>query len=237
MQHSTGTPFRTTQWTSVLEAKESGDKLEDLLRSYWGPIYAYLRRSGNDHARAADLTQSFITSSVLERDLLTKVDPDRGSFRAYVLASLRNHVIDERRREHGRSAEHPRFDVVESAFMERAEAFASDSPEGAFDRQWAATTLEIARERTEQHYRSADQTVIWSVFEAHTILPLMKGVERPSNGELADRFGLAGPERVSTVLQTVKRQFERFLRQVVAEGLRADESVDEEIAKLRSNLE
>ena len=54
--------FNTTRWTVVVRAGEEDstqatDALETLCRSYWFPLYAYLRRSGRAHADAQDLTQ------------------------------------------------------------------------------------------------------------------------------------------------------------------------------------
>src|SRR5206468_697828 len=63
--------FVTTQWTVVLTAARSDTPrahaaLENLCRSYWPPLYAYVRRRGNSPADAEDLTQEFF-ARLLER--------------------------------------------------------------------------------------------------------------------------------------------------------------------------
>src|SRR5437764_13767932 len=59
--------FVTTRWTVVLTAQGSSpaahDALEQLCRSYWRPIYAFLRREGRSPEDAQDLTQSFFCSA------------------------------------------------------------------------------------------------------------------------------------------------------------------------------
>jgi DNA-directed RNA polymerase specialized sigma24 family protein len=65
--------FTTTNWSVVLAAKDANssnaaEALETLCRVYWPPLYAYLRREGNDAAAAQDLTQEFF-AHLLERDI------------------------------------------------------------------------------------------------------------------------------------------------------------------------
>jgi hypothetical protein len=56
--------FTTTHWSVVLaagqtEAPQAGEALEKLCRTYWYPLYAYIRREGSGAADAQDLTQEF----------------------------------------------------------------------------------------------------------------------------------------------------------------------------------
>src|SRR6266540_6163278 len=56
--------FKSTHWTVVLEAARqdsvSGQAaLGSLYETYWAPIYAFVRRSGQSPHEAEDLTQDF----------------------------------------------------------------------------------------------------------------------------------------------------------------------------------
>jgi len=56
--------FPATHWSVVLNARhrsspDSQAALEQLCRTYWHPLDAYLRRSGHNEAAAEDLIQSF----------------------------------------------------------------------------------------------------------------------------------------------------------------------------------
>jgi len=58
--------FATTHWSVVLaaahqETPEAAAALERLGRTYWYPLYAYIRRRGHGPADPPDLTQEFFT--------------------------------------------------------------------------------------------------------------------------------------------------------------------------------
>jgi len=58
-----GIAFTTTQWSLVLEAQgespEAQKALEKLCRTYWRPVYSFIRRQGTRTEDAEDLTQGF----------------------------------------------------------------------------------------------------------------------------------------------------------------------------------
>jgi len=92
--------FATTHWSVVLAAAEretpaAAEALERLCRTYWYPLYAYTRRQGCSPEDAQDLTQGFF-ARLLARDSLTRVGPQKGKFRSFLLASLRHFLSDQR---------------------------------------------------------------------------------------------------------------------------------------------
>ena len=91
--------FRTTNWSVVLRAAdvatpESAQALEVLCRSYWYPLYAFVRRRGFGVEEAQDLTQEFFVR-LLEKKALGSVDPSKGKFRSFLLALLQNFLNNE----------------------------------------------------------------------------------------------------------------------------------------------
>src|SRR5262245_55526211 len=99
--HEKAAVFATTHWSVVLEARQ-GDcasvaaaaALERVCRTYWYPIYAFIRRRGSDQHEAEDLTQGFF-AFVLEKESLKKVDRGKGKFRTFLLAALTNFLANE----------------------------------------------------------------------------------------------------------------------------------------------
>jgi DNA-directed RNA polymerase specialized sigma24 family protein len=87
--------FCATQWSVVLEARnDSGHRreaLERLCRTYWLPVYGYLRRRGHAAPDAEDLTQGFF-AYLLGSDFLQRPDPARGRFRGYLIGALRHYL-------------------------------------------------------------------------------------------------------------------------------------------------
>ena len=69
--------------------------LENLCRSYWYPIYAFVRRRGHDRTTAEDLTQGFFLK-LLDKQYLRDVDRESGRFRTFLLASLKHFLSNER---------------------------------------------------------------------------------------------------------------------------------------------
>ena len=67
---NTAASFQSTIWSLVLGARGDRAHLESLLRSYWSPVYAFIRRQGYAGHDASDLTQEFLTQVVIGRDLI-----------------------------------------------------------------------------------------------------------------------------------------------------------------------
>ena len=92
--------FATTHWSVVLEAQSespaSEEALEKICRTYWRPIYTFLRRQGVGPEEAEDLTQGFF-ELLLERRDLDSVRKEKGRLRSYLLASLKHFTADRRR--------------------------------------------------------------------------------------------------------------------------------------------
>src|SRR6266481_4768654 len=93
--------FATTHWSVVLaaqgESTEADAALEKLCRTYWWPLYGFVRRQGYKPEDAQDLTQAFFARLLERRDLET-VRRERGRLRSYLLASIKNFLSKARRR-------------------------------------------------------------------------------------------------------------------------------------------
>jgi hypothetical protein len=81
--------FSTTHWSVVLEARGESPAaeaaLEKLCRSYWWPLYGFVRRQGYKPEEAQDFTQAFFARLLERRDFET-VRRERGRLRSYLLA-------------------------------------------------------------------------------------------------------------------------------------------------------
>src|SRR5258705_3886676 len=89
----------TTHWSVVLTAGDTAipgapEALEKLCRTYWYPLYAYVRRQGRGPEEAQDLTQAFF-AQLLARGSLGTVSPEKGPFRSLLLAALNHFLADE----------------------------------------------------------------------------------------------------------------------------------------------
>ena len=96
--------FNSTHWSVVLQAgdaasPQAGEALEELCRTYWYPLYAYVRRRGYAPEDAQDLTQAFFLH-LLQGPFLTRADQTKGKFRSYLLGAFEHFLAKEWRRAH-----------------------------------------------------------------------------------------------------------------------------------------
>ena len=93
--------------------------------------------------QAQDLTQEFF-ARLLERDFLGAADPEKGRFRAFLLASCKNFLANE----HDRAAARKRgggrapLSLGDAEKIYSREASHEATPEKLFERRWALTLLD-----------------------------------------------------------------------------------------------
>src|ERR1041384_3980361 len=90
--------FATTHWSVVLEAGQiaapaATKALDKLCRTYWYPLYVFIRRSGHDEETSKDLTQGFF-EQFLKKNFLDQVDREKGRFRSFLLTSLKHFLAN-----------------------------------------------------------------------------------------------------------------------------------------------
>ena len=91
--------FPPTQWSVVLaagagNAPHSSAALEILCRTYWHPLYAYIRRFRHSPHDAQDLTQEFF-ARLLAGAYLERADREKGRFRTFLLTALKRFLVNE----------------------------------------------------------------------------------------------------------------------------------------------
>ena len=126
--------------------------LAELCEAYWHPVYAFIRRKGNDPHRAADLTQGFFTTLIETRGL-SSVKPEKGKFRSFLMAActhfLSNQRVHERALKRGGGRFHISIDQLKAEDRLSHEPFHGMTPEKTFVRQWALTLLDRVMNKLE----------------------------------------------------------------------------------------
>ncbi len=239
----------------IIEARTDRHLLERLLRQYWPPVYGHLRREGYQPHDASDLTQEFLTTVVISRDLLGRADPARGRFRSFLKHALKNFLIDQPRARgrlggprHPTSLDQPtlsdpRHSSGRGSGTGRSSVTgdADDHPDhhanilepGAeFDRQWATTIVQIALDRLEDSLLSDKMAAHWAAFDVNIVGPAIRKTRPLPLGELARRIGVANADVASNILQTTKRRFRRTLQDVVMETVSDPAAAKAELEEL-----
>jgi RNA polymerase sigma-70 factor (ECF subfamily) len=228
--------FKTTHWSVIVrasqgQATDSAAALEKLCRSYWPPIYAFIRRKGHDVHAAQDLTQSFF-AALLEKNQISVADPQRGRFRNFLLGSAAHFLANDWKHGHRlKRGGHCDFVSLNDETL-AAENFteAQDmTPEAAFDRRWAESLVAQALARLRAEMRSdAGRFDELKVF-------LLGAKGDVSYAATAERLGLS-EAAVKSVIHRLRQRFAELVRAEVANTVASPEEAEEELRYLLSVL-
>jgi RNA polymerase sigma factor (sigma-70 family) len=227
--------FETTQWSVVLavggdDSSASRRALATLCETYWYPLYAYIRRRGHSPEDAQDLTQSFL-ASLLERRDFADLSPERGRFRAFLLASLQHFLANDAasRRAQKRGGGQPllSLSLEDAEGRYQFEPAGPLTPETIFDRRWALTVIERVLEELRGDAREAGKSDEFERLKASLL------GQAPAGGYAAIAKGLGTTEgAVKVAVHRLRRRFHETLRRHIAETVLSEQDVDDEIRYL-----
>ena len=230
--------FVATHWSVVLAAGRSDTPralaaLEELCRTYWYPLYTYVRRRGHSPEDAKDLTQEFF-AHLLEHNRVGTVRPEKGRFRSFLLASMNHFLSDEwdKARAQKRGGGKVTFLNLQDAETKLGEQAAETlSPEKAFERRWALTLLEQVYERLAQEYRQQGKAEWFEALRGS----LAGGGSTVRYAVLADRLGMT-EGAVKVAVHRLRHRYRELLREIVAETVSSPEEVEDEVRYLLRTL-
>lgn len=237
--------FVTTRWSLILSAANGGSEdkngrnaLAEVCRTYWRPIFLFVRGRGRSIEDAQDLTQDFFLA-VLKDNWLQHADRNRGRFRSLLLRSLQNFLVNAAEKTHARKrggdVEFISWDewMMESPSQLSVpqEALESLAPERLFDFNWATTAVEQALQRLREECERKDK--LW-LFQA--LSPHLTGVcDEVSYAELSDELEIADTA-VKKQLHNMRQRYRSLLRAEVAQTVENPGDVDDEIRYLCASL-
>lgn len=227
--------FATTHWSVVLDASrpagsQYADAMSNLCRTYWYPLYAYLRRQGCDRYEAEEYTQAFFTR-LLEKSDLKLADPDRGRFRSFLLASLKHFVANERKREKTlkRGGDRKIF-TLDFSDADRRYSLApieKMSPEKLFERSWALTVLRNATDKLEAESAAADKGRIFDSLKVYLTAEKDAIPYREAAEELQMTEGA-----VKVAVHRLRRKYRELLQDEIAQTVEKPDDIKDEIHNL-----
>jgi DNA-directed RNA polymerase specialized sigma24 family protein len=227
--------FVTTHWSVVLSAREpdsphSAAALETLCRSYWYPLYAWLRRQGRPPHDAQDLTQGFF-ARLLQKDYLQAVAREKGRFRTFLLVAFKRFLANEWDREHAQKR--GGFAPVVPIDQEFAESrFAAEPshnvpPDVLFDRHWARTLLERAMTQLQEEYVASGRAKLFEYLQSC----LAREESALPYAAIAARLNLTEPA-VKMAVHRLRARYRDILRAEIAHTVSSPEEIEEEIRHL-----
>jgi RNA polymerase sigma-70 factor (ECF subfamily) len=183
-----------------------------------------------DEQAAKDLTQGFF-AKLLEKNYLAQVQPEKGLFRSFLLASLKHFLSDEwdksRAQKRGGGQLHLSLDDPTGEDRYRLEPVDDMDPEKLFERRWALTVLEQAQGKLAEEYAKAGKSEVY----AH-----LRATESGDNGvptfaEVAVALGLT-ESAVKSAAFRMRQRYREVVREEVAHTVGSSAEIDEELRHL-----
>jgi RNA polymerase sigma-70 factor (ECF subfamily) len=233
-----GADFRTTRWTQVSRAKadspEGRRALADLCNAYYEPVAAFLRCELRDAGAARELAHDFF-AHILAGGAIARAEQERGRFRSYLLGAVKHFLSHHR--EAGRRLK--RGGGVRDLSLNETEAGAARlvpdasvlSPDAAFDRQWALTSVARALEALRRECAEGGQS---DYFEQ--IKPWLTG-EAAHGDQAAVAAGCGmNAAALKAAVHRLKQRYRQLLKAEVAGTLHDPGLVEEEMRALFAAL-
>ena len=229
-------PFQTTNWTMVVQASGGGDSsaardaLAMLFETYRDPVYVFIRRQGYSQTDAEDLTQGYFTRFI-EKDFVRNLSPDAGRFRAFVLASVRHFLSNERDHDRAQKRGGGRpalpLDAVKAEDRYALEPVDPMTPERLFERTWASIDSRRALTRLAKDCAQAVGIERFEQLKTH-----LTGEDEPSEYRALARAWGVGESAVRVSVHRLRKRFGRLLREEVAATVADQADVDAELRHL-----
>ncbi len=230
--------FTTTHWSVVLEAQGQSpaaqEALEKLCRTYWRPVYGFIRRQGTRTQEAEDLTQGFF-SLLLERRDFDAVRKEKGRLRSYLLTSLKHFLASEQRRAMTlkRGKGQRLIPLEELRANERGELEPTDplTADRLYERRWALTLMEQVLRRLKDEYCAAGNVALFDSLKQ--LLPDELGA--PSRAEIALQLGMTD-NALRQALHRFRQRYQFLLREEIGHTVAVASDVEDELRHLISVL-
>jgi RNA polymerase sigma factor (sigma-70 family) len=221
--------FPRTRWTCLAQLTQpsaAASVLDLLCRSYWQPVFAYVRRAGVSHEDAQDVTQGFF-EMLLRNEVFQRAEQTQGRLRSFLLGTLDNYLANHHRYEsrQKRSGGHRFVSLTEQDQTLDLEA-ATITPEEAFDREWLIALLSEVMQGLREQYDAAGKGPLFVVLQ-----PWLLEANIGSQAEAAEACELPlATFRVQ--VHRLRHRYREALREAILRTLACPEEIDEEISHL-----
>jgi DNA-directed RNA polymerase specialized sigma24 family protein len=230
--------FTTTHWSVVLEAQGQSpaaqEALEKLCRTYWRPVWGFVRRQGVRPEEAEDLTQGFF-ALILERRDFDAVRKEKGRLRSYLLTSLKHFLASEQRRamtaKRGKGQQLILLEELkanERGEMEPADPLSADR---LYERRWALTLMEQVLRRLKDEYCTAGNAALFDSMKQ--LLPDEPGAQ--SRAEVAFQLGMTD-NALRQAFHRFRQRYQFLLREEISHTVAVASDVEDELRHLISVL-
>ena len=234
-----GARFPSTHWSRVVRAGDPNapaarKAIEEFCGVYWFPLYAFIRRQGNEPETAADLVQGLFVKLV-EQNALAAADARRGRFRTFLLAACRHYLAACRKFDRAEKRGGGRIAVpIDSAAAEgrySPEPADHRTPERLYERDWALSLLQRVLSGMRCEYENDGKAALFARLEP----TLAGGPDALSHAAIAQALGMT-EEAVQVAAYRLRRCYRTLVRAEIAATVDDPAEVDDEIRALFAAL-
>jgi RNA polymerase sigma-70 factor (ECF subfamily) len=208
--------------------------LGELCQTYWYPIYAFVRRQGNAHDQAQDLTQEFF-ARMLEKRYIDDVGPEKGRFRTFLLVCLKRFLANEwdkaRAKKRGGGKTPIPIDFQDAEGRYSLEPGHDVTAQRIFERRWALTVLERTLAGVAREFAESGRGELFKALKVY----LVGEVGAPPYLETAKHLNMT-EGAVKVAVHRLRERYRAALRREIAATVEREEDVDREIAELFAAL-
>ena len=201
--------------------------LEELCKTYWYPVYSFIRRSGNTAGQAEDLTQGFF-ELVLSKELFPKAEREKGRLRSFLLRALQRfvgHQLEkERALKRGGGKQVISFDYELAAEWYADESEESLAPDRAFEKRWAITLLDQALDALRHEQIAAGRERHWKALRPFLAWNAGAGSQDEAAADLGVTVGA-----FRAALLRLRRRFRAILSDQISQTVGSAEELEDEI--------
>ena len=232
--HPGNVAFNTTQWSVVLaaqgESTAADEALEKLCRTYWRPLYAFVRREGRSVEEAQDLTQAFF-ARLLERRDFDSVRREKGRLRSYLLVALKHFLANEWQRSRAIKRGEGRALIPLNELLAHAgadfEPADTLTPDKIYERRWALTVLEQVLERLGKEYRESGKGALFDRFKQ-----LLAGEpDHLLQAQIATELGM-NENAVKQAYHRFRQRYRELLHDEIAHTVAVPGDIEDELRHL-----
>jgi RNA polymerase sigma-70 factor (ECF subfamily) len=224
--------FPETRWSIIVNAADlnspqRASALESLFDSYLPVLRAHLilrRRIQPDQVN--DFIQDFVLKKILEQNVVSKADSERGKFRSFILKSLDNFVRD-----------YFRANKMNRQLAEFESELAEAKPEqqnepSVFETAWARQVFCSAVRRFQDECNRENNQNRWMLFRERLLSPVISGRAVEDYDQLARKCNFESPKHARNAMVGAKRAFDRAMRGVIKDYVLDEGLIDSELEDL-----
>jgi RNA polymerase sigma-70 factor (ECF subfamily) len=207
--------------------------MEQLCRTYWYPLYAYVRRCGHSVEEAQDLVQEFF-GYFIEKEWVRAADANKGRFRTFLLSALKHFLAKQWRRQSADKRGGGRKlisldDTAETRYLR--EPVSNTTPETLYERRWALSVFDQALQHLREQYATLGKDRHYDCLKKFLSV-------QPEDGE----YAVVGQEldmssgAVAAAVHRLRHQYREAVRAEVTQTVESSEDLEGEMRWLLEAL-